>query len=107
MRTIEQNFNSWGIGWDQRARWAEGLGIPMMAEANATQGIEVLYWVGCAAWFDDRNRKVAQAFSRILRKAGVRFAILGPAEKVMGDPPRRLGNDYLPQPMAVGSLEPL
>src|SRR5213593_4677894 len=97
MRNIEQNFNPWGIGWDQRARWAEGLGIPMMAEANAAQGIEILYWVGCAASFDDRNRKVAQAFARILRKAGVRFAILGPEEKCTGDPPRRLGNEYLAQ----------
>src|SRR5256712_249444 len=107
MRNIEQNFNPWGIGWDQRARWAEGLGIPMMAEANAAQGIEVLYWVGCAASFDDRNRKVAQAFSRILRKAGVHFAILGPEEKCTGDPPRRLGNEYLAQTMIMGNVETL
>src|SRR5881396_1992058 len=107
MRNIEQNFNPWGIGWDQRARWAEGLGIPTMAEANAAQGIEVLYWVGCAASFDDRNRKVAQAFARILRKAGVRFAILGPEEKCTGDPPRRLGNEYLAQTMIMGNVETL
>ena len=107
MRNIEQNFNPWGIGWDQRARWAEGLGIPTMAEAKAAQDIEVLYWVGCAASFDDRNRKVAQAFSRILRKAGVRFAILGPEEKCTGDPPRRLGNEYLAQTMIMGNVETL
>src|SRR5439155_134019 len=104
---IQQNFNPWGIGWDQRARWAEGLGIPTMAEANAAEGIEVLYWVGCAASFDDRNRKVAQAFARILRKAGVRFAILGPEEKCTGDPPRRLGNEYLAQTMIMGNVETL
>ncbi|TLZ93186.1 MAG: (Fe-S)-binding protein [Methanobacteriota archaeon] len=107
MRNIEQNFNPWGIGWDQRARWAEGLGIPMMAEATSAQGIEVLYWVGCAASFDDRNRKVAQAFARILQKAGVRFAILGPEEKCTGDPPRRLGNEYLAQTMIMGNVETL
>ncbi len=107
MRNIEQNFNPWGIGWDQRARWAEGLDIPTMAEGKAAEGIEVLYWVGCAASFDDRNRKVAQAFSRILRKAGVRFAILGPEEKCTGDPPRRLGNEYLAQTMIMGNVETL
>src|SRR6266566_5269724 len=107
MRNIEQNFNPWGIGWDQRARWAEGLGIPTMAEAKADLDIEVLYWVGCAASFDDRNRKVAQAFARILRKAGVRFAILGPEEKCTGDPPRRLGNEYLAQTMIMGNVETL
>src|SRR5439155_22235942 len=72
MRNIEQNFNPWGIGGDQRARWAEGLGIQTMAEANAAEGTEVLYWAGCAAAFDDRNRKGAQAFARTLRQARVR-----------------------------------
>jgi len=108
MRKIEQNFNPWGIGWDQRGKWAEGLGVPTMSEAAAAgDSIEVLYWVGCAASFDDRNRKVAQAFSRILKKAGVRFAILGAEEKCTGDPPRRLGNEYLAQTMIMGNVETL
>src|SRR5207249_3807168 len=69
--------------------------------------IEVLYWVGCAASFDDRNRKVAQAFARILRRAGVRFAILGAEEKCTGDPARRLGNEYLAQTMIIANVETL
>ena len=108
MRKIEQNFNPWGIGWDQRGKWAEGLGVPLMSAASASsEAVEILYWVGCAASFDDRNRKVAQAFSRILQKAGVRFAILGPEEKCTGDPPRRLGNEYLAQTMIRGNVETL
>ena len=108
MRKIEQNFNPWGIGWDQRGKWAEGLGVPLMSTASASsEPVEILYWVGCAASFDDRNRKVAQAFSRILQKAGVRFAILGPEEKCTGDPPRRLGNEYLAQTMIRGNVETL
>jgi len=39
--------------------------------------LEVLYWVGCAAAFDERNRRVARAFATCLDAAGVRFAILG------------------------------
>jgi Fe-S oxidoreductase len=108
MRNIETNYNPWGIGWDQRARWAEGLGVRTMSEAAAAnEPIDVLYWVGCAASFDDRNRKVAQAFARILRKAGVRFAILGPEEKCTGDPARRLGNEYLAQTMIRSNVETL
>jgi len=108
MRNIEQNYNPWGIGWDQRAKWAEGLGVKTMSElAGSGEGIEVLYWVGCAASFDDRNRKVAQSFARILQKAGVRFAILGPEEKCTGDPPRRLGNEYLAQTMIMSNVETL
>src|ERR671936_624875 len=108
MRKIEQNYNPWGIGWDQRGRWAEGLGIPTMSEtASSSEPPEVLYWVGCAGSFDDRNRKVAQAFARILKKAGVRFAILGPEEKCTGDPARRVGNEYLAQTMIMANVETL
>ena len=108
MRNIEQNYNPWGIGWDQRGKWADGLGVKTMAEIVASgEPIEVLYWVGCAASFDDRNRKVAQAFARILRRAGVRFAILGPEEKCTGDPARRLGNEYLAQTMIRANVETL
>jgi Fe-S oxidoreductase len=79
-----------------------------MAEAaTSAEPVEVLYWVGCAGSYDDRNRKVAQAFSRILQKAGVRFAILGTEEKCTGDPPRRLGNEYLAQTMIMGNVETL
>src|SRR6266566_2293027 len=64
MRKIEQNYNPWGIGWDQRARWADGLGVKTLSDALASKDpIDVLYWVGCAASFDDRNQKVAKAFA--------------------------------------------
>lgn len=108
MRNIEQNYNPWGIGWDQRAKWAEGLGVRTMAEVVASgEPIDVLYWVGCAASFDDRNRKVARSFARILQRTGVRFAILGPEEKCTGDPARRLGNEYLAQTMIMANVETL
>ncbi len=108
LRNIETNYNPWGIGWDQRGRWAEGLGVRTVAEAiAANEPIDVLYWVGCAASFDDRNRKVAQAFARILRKAGVRFAILGAEEKCTGDPARRIGNEYLAQTMIRANVTTL
>ena len=108
LRNVETNYNPWGIAWDQRARWAEGLGVKTMAEAAAAgETVDVLYWVGCAASFDDRNRKVAQSVARLLQKAGVRFAILGAEEKCTGDPARRLGNEYLAQTMIKANVEAL
>jgi Fe-S oxidoreductase len=105
-RNIETNYNPWGIGWDQRARWAEELGVRTMADVVAAgETVDVLYWVGCAASFDDRNRKVAQSFARLLQKAGVTFAILGPEEKCTGDPARRAGNEYLAQAMVNQNVE--
>ena len=108
LRNLETNYNPWGIGWDQRARWAEGLGVRTMADAAAAgEPVDVLYWVGCAGAFDDRNRKVAQSLARLLQRAGVRFAILGPEERCTGDPARRLGNEYLAQTMIKANVETL
>ena len=108
LKNIETNYNPWGLGWDQRARWAEGLDVPLLSDlATAGETVEVLYWVGCAASFDDRNRKVAQTLVRLFQRAGVRFAILGPEEKCTGDPARRLGNEYLAQTMIRANVETL
>jgi len=104
MRKIEQNYNPWGIGWDQRGRWADGMYVPELSDGGRYL---YLFWVGCAGAFDDRNRKVVQAFARILQRAGVPFAILGPEEKCTGDPARRIGNEYLFQQMARANVETL
>jgi Fe-S oxidoreductase len=80
-----------------------------MAELSARgERADVLYWVGCMGSFDDRAKRTTVAFAKILRAAGVRFAILGQEEKCHGDPARRMGNEYLYQMLAkdaVGTLE--
>ena len=68
---------------------------------------EVLYWVGCAASFDERARASAESTAKLLHAAGVDFAILGPREACTGDPARRMGNEYVFQTFAeqnVGTL---
>ena len=52
-------------------------------------------WVGCAASYDDRAKKVARATASLLKAAKVDFAILGDEETCTGDPARRAGNEYL------------
>lgn len=101
-RGLETNSNPWGIGAHKRAEWAEGLGIPTVGDAES---FEWLFYVGCSGSFDDRNRKVAQAFARLLQKAGVSFAILGEAEGCCGDAARRTGNEYLFQTLAQANIE--
>jgi Fe-S oxidoreductase len=63
--------------------------------------------VGCMGSFDDRAKKVTVAFARILKAAGVRFAILGQEESCHGDPARRMGNEYLYQMLAKQAIETL
>lgn len=96
LRNIENNSNPWGIGADTRADWAKGLNVPILSEIDGGE-VDVLFWVGCAGSFDQRNKKVSVALTKIMQKAGVRFGILGTEEKCSGDSPRRLGNEYLAQ----------
>jgi Fe-S oxidoreductase len=91
-QAIEVNGNPWNLARIDRGNWAEGLGVATMAE-NPTA--EVLYWVGCAASYDDRAKKIARATAKLLKAAGVDFAILGQEETCTGDPARRAGNEYL------------
>ena len=89
---IESNGNPWNLARLDRANWAEGLDIPTMSEYPTAP---VLFWVGCAASYDDRAKKIARATARLLKAAGVDFAILGQEEDCTGDPARRAGNEYL------------
>jgi Fe-S oxidoreductase len=101
---METQSNPWGIGAEKRFDWAEGLGVPTLADKPDA---EYLYYVGCAGAFDDRNKKTTQAFARILTKAGVSFACLGKEELCNGETARRLGNEYLYQTMAQMCVESL
>lgn len=89
---MEVNGNPWNLSRVDRANWSEGLGISTFAENPKA---EVLYWVGCAASYDDRAKKIARATASLLKQAGVDFAILGEEETCTGDPARRAGNEYL------------
>jgi Fe-S oxidoreductase len=111
-RNMEGVGNPWGQPPTTRTDWTRGLpfAVPTVAELSADgrlDEIEVLYWVGCAAAFDERNRKVARAFATCLDAAGIPFAILGQEESCTGDPARRMGNDYVFQMLAGGNIETL
>jgi len=101
---IETNGNPWNISAMDRADWSDGLSVPLIAD-NPTA--EVIYWVGCAAAYDDRAKKVSRAVAKLLNHAGVDFAILGTEETCTGDPARRAGNEYLFQMLAEQNVETL
>ena len=108
LRNIENRGDPWGLGASKRLEWTEGLGfeIPVVAD-TIPDGIEYLFWVGCAGALDERARRTTQAVARLLHQAGVGFAILGPKESCTGDPARRLGNEFLYQMQATQNVETL
>ncbi len=99
---LERNFNPWGIGWSNRGDWAEELDVPTLDE---NKDAEYLLYVGCAGSFDDRIKRVTASLVKILKAAGVNFAILGSEEKCCGDSARRLGNEYLFQSLVEENIE--
>lgn len=103
-RGLEKNSNPWGLGFDTRADWMKELDVPILSE-SAGKDIECLFYVGCIRSYDDRNKKVALAMSRILKHLGIEFAILGMEEGCCGDPARRVGNEYLYQILAQANIE--
>jgi Fe-S oxidoreductase len=89
---MESNGNPWNLARVDRSSWSEGLGVKAAADKPDA---EVLFWVGCAASYDDRAKKIARSTAQLLLAAGVDFAILAEEETCTGDPARRAGNEYL------------
>jgi len=105
-RAMENQGNPWALDQGERADWAKGLDVQVVDPGEAFEA-EYLYWVGCAGSFDDKNKKVTQAMAKLLRRAGIQVAILGPSEMCNGDPARRSGNEYLFQMLAMPNVEML
>ena len=128
-RNMETAGNPWGQPKSARLDWAKDLDVPVLGQADAPARLpvadlrwrtihqskpthdlldgRVLFWVGCAGAFDDRNRKVVRAMAQLLRQADVPFAVLGSGETCSGDPARRAGNEYLYQMLAEENVATL
>jgi Fe-S oxidoreductase len=111
---LEKRQNPWGVGAKQRMEWAKGLPFPVPVvggggpdDVEDLTGVDYLFWVGCAGAFEDRAKKTTRAVAELLHTAGVRFAVLGPAEACTGDPARRAGNEFLFQMLAAQNVETL
>jgi Fe-S oxidoreductase len=72
----------------KRADWASGLPVKRF-----TEGMEILYFVGCYCSYDPRMKKVAVATADILNRAGVEFGILGTKESCCGESIRKIGSE--------------
>ncbi|HET9286957.1 MAG TPA: (Fe-S)-binding protein [Gaiella sp.] len=105
LRDVGRSSNPWGKAQADRAAWAEGLDVRVLEPGDTAP--ELLYWVGCAASYDERARATARATATLLVKAGLDVAILGPRESCTGDPARRMGDEYTFQAQAQQNVATL
>ncbi|MGA0322526.1 MAG: 4Fe-4S dicluster domain-containing protein, partial [Ilumatobacteraceae bacterium] len=106
-RAMENQGNPWAMNQGERGDWANDIDGVEIVDPGSPLTAEYLYWVGCAGSFDDKNKKVTQSMAKLLRRAGIDVAILGPSEMCTGDSARRSGNEYLFQMLAMPNIEML
>ncbi len=104
MGHVGRQGNPFGRPAADRMAWAAGLNVPTV---ETHPDFDYLLWVGCAASYDPRAQKVARSTVELLRRAGVRFAVMGKSERCTGDPARRLGDEFLFQEQAKSNIESL
>jgi Fe-S oxidoreductase/nitrate reductase gamma subunit len=103
IRNLDLYGDVQGKGAAHRADWAMHRAVPILGSTAAES--DILLWVGCAGAYHPRNQQTSLAMVKILKSAGIRFAILGKAERCCGDPARRLGDETLFQRLAQQNME--
>ncbi len=93
---LRETDNPGGHALSSRLDWAADLSLPILAEGGEC---DVLLWLGEGA-FDLRNQRTLRALVRLMRRAGIDFAVLGEAELDSGDLARRLGDEAIFQSLA-------
>lgn len=104
LESLAGKGNLWAQPPGERARWAERLGVRVLAEGEAC---DTIYWIGCAGAYDEQARRVSEAVASLLQRAGVVFGILGAREGCSGDVARRVGEEGLFAELARRNVEML
>ncbi len=104
LRNMQQRGHPWAGIQSMRLRgdWTTDQELKVLAEGDSAN---TLFWVGCTGALVERNVKATLSMTRVLKAAGVDFAVLGDAETCCGDPARRAGYDFQFQIMAEQNIE--
>ena len=102
LRNMERQGNPWGMPPQDRMKWADGLDVHELTPGDE---VDYIFFAGCAAAFDERNKKVTRSFVKLLQKADIDFGVLGLDESCCGETARRMGHEYIFQVMAEQNIE--
>jgi Fe-S oxidoreductase len=104
LRNMQQRGHPWAGIQSMRLRgdWTSDQELKILAEGD---NANTLFWVGCTGALVERNVNATLSMTRVLKAAGVDFAVLGDAETCCGDPARRAGYEFQFQMMAEQNIE--
>ncbi|CAN7563519.1 (Fe-S)-binding protein [Paenibacillus sp. LjRoot153] len=107
LQNIERQGNPWGISRNDRVKWVKEVDPEDALEVRTVKEnptFEYLFFLGSMGAYDNRSRKITHAFVKLMKEAGISFAILGNEEKNSGDTPRRMGNEFLFQQLCADNI---
>lgn len=98
LKALESRGNPYGKLEKKKGDWAKAKDFAETCQVNFLNGngrAETLYFVDSITSYDDRMQGIARATARILSDIGMKFGILGGAEKDSGHEVRRFGEETL------------
>jgi Fe-S oxidoreductase len=107
LQNIERQGNPWGISRNDRVKWVKEVDPSNELNVRTVKenaDFEYLFFLGSMGAYDNRSRKITHAFVKLMKEAGISFAILGNEEKNSGDTPRRMGNEFLFQQLCADNI---
>lgn len=100
---LQQQGNSFGRAPRQRARWTKAAGAKIKDARK--EPVDLLWFVGDYASFDQRVQPVTATLAKLLLEAGVDFGLLYEEERNSGNDLRRAGEEGLFELMAQHNME--
>ena len=107
-RSMENSSNVYGMNQGERGDWADGIDEASRSSTGRGRSTTSTSTGSAApARSTTATRRRRRAVAKLLTRAGIDFAILGPSELCTGDPARRSGNEYIFQMLAMQNIETL
>ncbi|WP_218184346.1 heterodisulfide reductase-related iron-sulfur binding cluster [Aeropyrum camini] len=108
LQNLQYNGNPLGQSPVEKEEWFEELAEKLGEDVVAKEGedYDILYWAGCVTGYDPRIRPVGESILRLLRKAGLKAAIM-PYTGCTGEPALRMGEEALFVELMIQFLEEL
>ncbi|MHB8332890.1 MAG: (Fe-S)-binding protein, partial [Candidatus Dormibacteria bacterium] len=105
LASLAQYGNSFNQSERMRAKWAKELGFTIKDARK--EPVDVLWFVGDFASYDQRVQRLTQTVARVLNRAQVDFGILYEGERNSGNDVRRVGEEGLFEMLAQHNIETL